>query len=411
MAGARLTVRQAATLGPGRHGDGAGLYLYVDGKGARSWVFKFSFAGRRPEMGLGGFPDVSLADAREAAAAARKLVKAGANPIEVRREEKAAKLAPKNVTPTFGACAEALIESRSIEWRNAKHRSQWRMTLTKYAAPLWDKPVDGIGVEDVLDVLKPHWLKVPETASRLRGRIERVLAYAQARGHIDRNLANPARWKGHLDALLPRPSKLAKRGHHAALHYDQAPEFVAKLRAGRQGFAALALEYLILTAARSAEVRFATWEEIDFDRKLWVIPAARTKTATGHTVPLVGRVLEILEALYESRSSGFIFPGKGNGPLSDGALERVLDRMGVRVTPHGFRSTFRDWCGDKTHFPREIAEAALGHKAGDAVERAYRRGSALEKRRELMQAWDHYLSAALPARQDHAGAEARPAGV
>jgi integrase len=378
----KLTARAAATTKPGRYGDGRGLYLAVSATSARKWVFRFTIAGRVTEMGLGNAA-VSLAQAREKAAEARKLVAAGVNPIEARRE--AGRL--KAGKPTFGQCADALLEAKSPEWRNDKHRAQWKMTLETYASRLWSVPVDAVDTEAVLGVLQPIWQSKPETASRLRGRIETVLDAARAKGHVARNEANPARWRGHLDKLLPKRQKLT-RGHHAAMAFDDVPEFIGKLRE-REAVAALALEFAILTAARSGEVLGARWAEIDLDAKVWTVPATRMKAGREHRVPLSGRALAILETLAAARTGDFVFPGQKTGkPLSGMAMEMVLRRMKVDdVTVHGFRSAFRDWCGEATSFPRELAEAALAHVAGDATERAYRRGDALEKRRGLMEAW------------------------
>ena len=378
----KLTARAAATTKPGRYGDGRGLYLAVSGTSARKWVFRFTIAGRVTEMGLGNAA-VSLAQAREKAAEARKLVAAGINPIEARRE--AGRLAAGK--PTFGQCADALLAAKSSEWRNEKHRAQWAMTLAEYAKPLRALPVDEVDTEAVLGVLQPIWQAKPETASRLRGRIETVLDAARAKGHIARNEANPARWRGHLDKLLAKRQKLT-RGHHAAMAFDDVPEFIGKLRE-REATAALALEFLTLTAARSGEVLGARWAEFDLEAKVWIVPAARMKAGREHRVPLSSRALAILAELAQARTGEFVFAGQKPGkPLSGMALEMVLRRMKVdSVTVHGFRSAFRDWCGEATSFERELAEAALAHVAGDATERAYRRGDALEKRRGLMEAW------------------------
>jgi len=378
----KLTARAAAATKPGRYCDGRGLWLVVSASGARKWVFRFTYCGRVTEMGLGGH-GTTLAQAREKAAEARKLISAGRNPIEARREGERVAAAK----PTFGQCADALLEVKSSEWRNEKHRAQWAMTLETYAAPLRSRPVDEIDTEAVLGVLQPLWRTTPETASRLRGRIEAVLDAARAKGHTSRNEANPARWRGHLDKLLPKRQKLT-RGHHAAMAFDDVPEFIGKLR-DRQATAALALEFLTLTAARSGEVLGARWAEFDLKGKVWVIPAARMKAGCEHRVPLSCRALAILDVLAKGKVGEFIFAGQKAGkPLSGMAMEMVLRRMKVEsATVHGFRSAFRDWCGEATSFPREIAEAALAHVAGDATERAYRRGDALEKRRTLMEAW------------------------
>lgn len=336
-------------------------------------------------MGLGSLSAVSLAKARELAAEYRALVAAGRDPIE---EAKACKVERRSV-PTFGDVAERYIESKSPEWRNAKHIAQWRMTLREYAALLWSKPVDVIVTEDVLAVLQPLWQSKSETASRLRGRIEHVLDAARASGC--RAGENPARWRGHLDKLLPKRTVLS-RGHHAAMPFEEVPGFVARLRK-RNAVAALALEFSILTAARSGEVLGAKWSEIDFTAGVWTVPAARMKAGRTHRVPLSDRAVALLREIEGVRGGDFVFPGRAPGhPLSVMALEMVLRRLGMReVTVHGFRSAFRDWAGEATDFPREVAEAALAHVIGDKAEQAYRRGDALAKRRLMMEAWAAFL--------------------
>jgi len=283
--------------------------------------------------------------------------------------------------------ADRLIEAKASEWRNEKHKAQWVMTLREYCAPIRSKPVDEIETADVLEILTPLWQRAPETASRLRGRIEAVLDAAKAKGF--RSGENPAAWRGHLAHLLPRRQKLT-RGHHAAMAYDAIPAFVAKLRE-RDALAALALEFCILTATRTGETLGARWDEIDLTARVWEIPAPRTKTGKAHRVPLSGRALEILETLATGRTGDFVFPGFAPGkPLSNMAMEMVLRRMGVEgATVHGFRSAFRDWAGNETPFPRDVCEAALAHTL-QGVEAAYRRGDALEKRRALMQSWADY---------------------
>jgi integrase len=375
----KLSARSVAAINkPGRHSDGGGLYLNVSETGARSWVFMWKLGGRRREMGLGPARDVSLARARERATEARQHLIAGIDPLAIRERQKAL---------TFGEAADALVESMSSSWRNEKHRAQWTMTLRVYCAPLRPMPVAEVVTDDILRVLKPLWLTKAETASRLRGRIERVLDFAKARGM--RSGENPARWRGHLDAILPRRAKLT-RGHHKALPFDDLPSFMQGLRE-RGSIAARALEFTILTAARTGEVLGVRWDEIDLEAKCWTVPAHRMKAARAHRVPLSDRAVNILSELAGVRTSDFVFPGLKRGkPLSSMALEMVLRRMRVDVTVHGFRSAFRDWAGERTSFPREVAEAALSHLVGDAVERAYRRGDALEKRRQLMAAWERF---------------------
>ena len=380
----KLTARAAATTKPGRHSDGGSLYLIIDGAGAtmrRRWLYYFQWNGKRREMGLGGYPAVSLADARQARDEVERLVRDGRDPIASRdlaREERAAK-------PTFGEIADKFVAAKEAGWRNPKHRAQWRMTLETYAAPLRSRPVDEIDTAAVLSVLTPLWREKPETASRVRGRIEAVLDAAKAASH--RSGENPAAWRGHLSHLLPKRSKLS-RGHHAAMDYADVPAFIARLRE-IDSVAALALELTILTAARSGEVLGARWSEIDIAAKVWTIPAERMKATREHRIPLSEPALAILVRLSEARTGELVFEGQRTGrPLSHNVMLNVMSRLGVdAVTVHGMRSAFRDWAGNETHFPREVAEAALAHAVGDLSEQAYRRGDALEKRRELMAAW------------------------
>jgi integrase len=378
----RLTARRAATAGTGTYPDGGGLYLCVSSSLTRTWVYRFSWRGRRPEMGLGSLDaGVELKQARAARDEARRVLQSGRNPIEARREAKRA--ATHKVT--FGEIADELLEAKAHEWRNEKHREQWRWSLTEAAAELRPRPVDEIGPEAVLAVLRPLWTARPETASRLRGRIEAVLDAAKAQGH--RSEENPARWRGHLSHLLPKRQTLT-RGHHAAMAYADVPVLMARLRAD-DAIAAHALAFCILTAARTGEVLGALWAEIDMAAKVWTVPAARMKAAREHRVPLSDWALAILETLSPIRTSAFVFPSpRGARPLSHVAMAKVLTRLGAeRVTVHGFRSAFRDWAGNETHFAREVAEAALAHVIGDKAEQAYRRSDALEKRRALMDAW------------------------
>ncbi|MBY2913959.1 integrase arm-type DNA-binding domain-containing protein [Rhizobium leguminosarum] len=379
----KLSARTVATTTkPGRHSDGGGLYLVVDKSGAKRWVFLYRRDDRLREMGLGGLNAVTLAKARELAAGARANLQAGVDPIEAKRTAPAA-------VPTFGQEADDFIEAMKPQFRNAKHIAQWEMTLREYAAPLRPKPVNEIATADILEVLKPIWLTKPETASRTRGRIERVLDASRAKGH--RTGENPALWRGHLDKLLPKRRKLS-RGHHTALPYGDVSEFIAALRK-REAIAARALEFTILTAARSGEVFGATWGEISRNAGVWTVPAERMKAGIEHRVPLPPRALDILHemAMLGAEHDAYVFPGRKEGrPLSVMAMDMVLRRMKIPVTVHGFRSSFRDWCGEASTFPRELAEAALAHVVGDQTERAYRRGDALEKRRKLMVAWANY---------------------
>ena len=377
--GNRITEETLKTAG--RHADGGGLYLSVGPGEARRWVFLYRWRGRLKEMGLGSFNAVTLAKARERAAEARGQVAEGIDPIEAKRALKA--------IPTFGELADEFIQAKQAEWVNDKHKAQWAMTLETYAAPLRSLRVDRVETADVLSVLREVWLEKPETASRVRGRIERVLDAAKAKGF--RSGENPARWRGHLDHLLPKRQKLT-RGHHAALPFAEVADFVARLRE-REGMAALALEFVILTAGRSGEVRGATWGEIDLKAKVWTVPAERMKAQREHRVPLSARAVEILtqlQPLATGEPGCLVFPAANGKALSDAAFSALLMRMGIErgsVTPHGFRSSFRDWAGESSTFPREVAEAALAHTVGNATELAYRRGDALEKRRKLMDAW------------------------
>lgn len=389
MAGGRkLSARTVATLNkPGRHGDGAGLYLSISKDGEtvrRRWVYLFTRAGKLREMGLGPSPEVTLAEARVERDKWAAVVRAGGDPIGLRKAERAAS---KGV-PTFGQLADEVIEAKKTEWRNAKHRAQWSMTLANYAAPIRSRPVNEIDTDDVLAVLRPLWTSRPETAARLRGRIEHVLDAARAKGF--RQGPNPALWRGHLDKLLPKQSKV-ERGHHAAMAYSKVPAFLGAVRK-RDAVAALAIEFTILTAARTGEVIGATWNEIDLDDAVWTIPAQRMKAKRIHRVPLPARAIAILNKVSTIRTGDYVFPGRKPGrPLSNMSMEMILRRMKVEdATMHGFRSSFRDWVGNETNFQREVAEAALAHVVGDAAEQAYRRGDALEKRREMMSAWATY---------------------
>jgi integrase len=382
MAG-KLTTRKVETAKPGKYSDGGNLYLIVSESGSRKWVLRFTWRGRAKEMGLGTPATVSLADARERAATARRKIAQGLNPIDERKRT--------GGVPTFGEVADEVREILSAGFRNEKHKAQWKSSLATYAAPLSNKPVDTITTDDVLAILKPIWITKPETASRVRGRIEKVLDAAKAKGYRDGE--NPARWRGHLDHLLPRSSKLA-RGHHAAMSYDEVAGFVADLR-GREALAALALELCILTAARSGEILGMRWDEIDLDKKVWTVPAHRMKAGREHRVPLSQRAADILARLGEGRSGDFVFPGqRRDKPLSGKAMELMLRRMKIEnATVHGFRSAFRDWAGNETAYPRELIETALAHVIGDKAEQAYRRRDALEKRRQLMEAWASYCTA------------------
>lgn len=376
----KLTDRTCkASTKPGMLGDGGGLYLGIKASGSRSWSFIWKNNGKRHELGLGPYPAVTLAKARVMAAEHREAIADGRNPIVERRTE---------AVPSFGECAELFIKSMEPQWRNEKHRAQWRSTLSTYAMPIWSISVSDIDTDDVLRVLNPIWQKRPETASRLRGRIERVLDFAKVRGW--RSGENPALWRGHLKSILPARTKLS-RGHHAAMPYVDIPQFLNRLR-DLEAVSARALEFLILTAARSGEVREATWDEFDLDGGVWTVPALRMKAGKIHRAPLSPRALEIVEWLKEHQVSDFVFPGqKPDRPMSNMAYAMLMRRLKLgHYTVHGFRSAFRDWAGDETQFPRDIAEQALAHQVGNETERAYRRADALTKRRELMAEWAGY---------------------
>ena len=388
----RLTARGVATMTtPGRHADGNGLYLKITLLGAKSWTLIYRYGGKRCELGLGAFYATSLADARDQVAKSKALLRQGVDPKVARRRGSL----PDN--PSFGTVAIELIEGIEAGWRNPKHRQQWRNTLTTYAAPIWNKAVAEIDATDLLGVLRPIWQTKPETASRLRGRIERVLDAAKVRGF--RTGDNPAGWRGNLALLLPAHKRKGHCQHHAAMPFSDLPTFMAKLNS-RPAMAARALEFTILSAARTSEALHATWSEIDLAERLWSIPAARMKAGKAHRVPLPDAAVAILTNLakeYSTAPNAYLFPSiQADRPLSNMSMAMLLRRMGVTdATVHGFRSSFRDWVGETTRFPREVAEAALAHAVGNEVERAYRRGDALNERRKLMTAWATYLVKAI----------------
>lgn len=375
----------------GHHAVGGvtGLYLYITPTGARSWVLRTLIAGKRRHMGLGAFPSVTLAMAREKARAARSEVEAGVDPIAARIEV-VKKLKEENLNAvTFESAAKAYIDAHGDTWKNPKHRAQWSATLATYAFPvIGSLQTAHVTQAHVLAVLEPIWKTKNETAARLRGRIEAVLDWATVRGY--REGENPARWKGRLDKLLPAPAKIQKTVHRKALPIDAVPQFMRDLR-DKEGVTARALEFVVLTAARSGEVRGATWGEIDLDAAVWVVPGDRMKAGREHRVPLCTQAVELLKKMPRFVGNEHVFPSPRGKVLSDMALLAVMRRMEVDAVPHGFRSTFRDWVGERTDYPRELAEQALAHTLESKVEAAYRRGDALEKRRTMMQEWGDFL--------------------
>jgi integrase len=374
------------------HPDGAGLYLQIKPGGARSWIYRFTLNGRTRDMGLGALADVSLVKARDKASAARALVDDGIDPIEHTRAQAAIPAAPKrHFAPTFEEVAEAYMADRLKRLRSEVHRHQWRQTLVDYAYPVIGKmPVNEIETNDVLAVLKPIWESKCETATRLRGRLERILARATVEGL--RRGANPATWRGHLQEALPARSEVQPVQHFRAMEFRDVPAFMTEL-CQIDTVGAAALRFLILTAARAGEVLGARWTEIDWTEKTWTVPASRAKTNRDHIVPLSTGALAALREVEPLRgiSEDLIFPGRRGGSLSSMTFLVLLQRrMNRAVTAHGFRSAFRDWCGDEADVPRELAEASLAHVIKNQVERAYRRKSAVERRRAVMQQWCDY---------------------
>lgn len=372
---------------PGRHfiGGVAGLLLQVSPSGARSWLLRIKIGTKRRDVGLGGYPDVTLADARTKARAAREKVSAGVDPIEEAKKLRSALISAQIAGLTFEQCAEAYIKAMERTWENIKHVQQWNNTLHTYAYPILGKMlVRDIETSHVLHVLEPIWSGKTETATRLRGRIERIVDWAKARGYRDG--VNPARWKGHLDTLLPNPRQTARVVHHPALAVAEVGAFLSDLRE-QSGIGARALEFTILTAARSGETRGAMWSEIDLTQRLWTVPANRMKRRVIHRVPLSDAAIRLLNELPRKEGVELVFLSPRGAKLSDMTLSAVLRRMGVAAVPHGFRSTFRDWCAENTNFPREVAEAALAHGNRDETEAAYLRSDLYDKRQKLMQAW------------------------
>jgi integrase len=376
---------------PGRWSVGGvdGLALQVSASGARSWVLRVTVAGRQREMGLGSFPSVPLAEARERARTQRAKVAHGTDPISERIALRSAAAAERSAQQTFSTVAAQYIAQHERAWKNVKHAAQWTATLKAYAEPVVGSLlVRDVTTAHVIQVLEPIWLTKTETATRVRSRMELVLDFATARGY--RAGPNPARWRGHLDAALPKPSRVATVRHHVAVAVDDAAAFMKRLRS-QAGNGARALEFAILTAARSGEVRAAVWAEFDLHASLWTVPAARMKSGREHRVPLSGTALALLHGQPRGEAEDLVFPGI-RGKLSDMSLTAVLRRMHVEATVHGFRSTFRDWVSERTEYSSEVAEMALAHAVGDKVEAAYRRGDLFEKRVRVMADWAGFLN-------------------
>lgn len=412
----KLSAKGVAALKvPGRHSDGGNLYLTISKTGAKGWVFFYRKDGKQREMGLGGYPAIGLADAREAAAEARRLLGQGGDPLTSKRAAKAEAMAADDARMTFGAYATSYVTAHETGWKNEKHRDQWRMTLlgpqepqvkatTKrkvapdYCRELRKRPIAEVSTEDVLAVLRPIWGEKRETANRIRQRVEVVLNAAVVEGKRPAG-ANPAAWRGHLSLLLPAHKRGVSKGHFTSLPWAEMPAFFSTL-AGRDGIAPRALEALILTAARSGEVRGMVWSEVDLDRAVWSIPGERMKMGKPHRVPLCDRAVEAISTMLplrprrsEDQAAALVFPGLRRAPLSDMTLAAVLRRMGVPVTVHGFRASFRTWGSEATSFPFEVLESALAHAPASAVVAAYQRGDHWDRRVELMKAWASFLTA------------------
>lgn len=387
-----------------------GLHLQVTPNNGRSWLLRAMIGAARRDIGLGGFPGVTLARAREKAREARDKIERGIDPIEERKEAKAALAAAQRRGLTFADATDKYLSAKLDAFKNAKHRQQWENTLATYAKPeLGAMLVQDIAVQDVLRVLQPLWTDKTETANRVRGRIEAVLSWATVSGH--RSGDNPARWAGNLKELLPAPSKVAKESNQPALMIDDAPRWFKALQ-GREGFGARAVEFLALTATRSQEIRGALWDEIDLDKTLWIIPGPRMKMDREHRVPLSGEAVALLRALPRLQDNPLVFPAARGGQLSDMTLSAAMKRMHEAdvaaggagfvdrtskrpAVPHGLRSTFRDWVAERTNYPGDMAEVALAHRISNAVEASYRRGDMIEKRRKMMDDWAGYLAGAV----------------
>ncbi|HEY1258546.1 MAG TPA: integrase arm-type DNA-binding domain-containing protein [Stellaceae bacterium] len=378
--GSRLTVAKVKAAGPGKHPDGSNLWLQVGPNGSKSWYLRFTLRGRTREMGLGPYPLVSLAEARDKATVQRRLLLDDVDPIEARNAARR----PQRETITLEAAAKQYIAGHEAAW-SPDHDRQWRSSLARYVYPaIGNRAIDSIDEHDVLSIVEPLWQTTTETASRVANRIALILDWATARKL--RSGDNPARWKGHLDAILPKRSKVQREEHHAALPYARMPEFMAALRQSSE-IGAKAAELMILTATRTSEARFAAWSEIDLEAALWTIPAARMKAARDHRIPLAPAAVAILTGLV--RKGELVFPGLGQH-----AILKAVKRIDPAVTAHGFRSAFADWAAEQTSFAAEVREMALAHAVGDKVEAAYRRGDLFAKRRQLAEAWARFCAGA-----------------
>ena len=412
VTGKLTALKVAREKQPGLYGDGGGLYLQISARGSKSWIFRFWIAERDPmtgnlvrdpatkkvrgrsrEMGLGSFSTVSLAEARERSAECRKLREQEIDPIEAREAARQQAALERARSLKFKEAAATYMATHRVAWKNDKHAAQWTSTLETYAYPLLGElSIQAVDTTLVMKVIEPIWAKKPETANRVRGRIETILDWAAVRGY--RQGENPARWRGHLDKLLPSRSKVRKTKHHSALPYAELPAFLTSLRE-QEGIAARALEFTILTAGRTGEVIGARRSEFNMREKLWAVPAIRMKAGKEHRVPLPDRALDVIST-ETLRDDDFVFPGGRSGqPLSNMAMLKLLQRMGRDdLTVHGFRSTFRDWAAERTNFPNDVVEMALAHAIESKTEAAYRRGDLFNKRRRLMEAWAEYIGRA-----------------
>lgn len=406
-------VKVAKLKQPGCYGDGGNLWLQIGPNGGKSWLFRYSLHGKAKNMGLGPLHTVSLTEAREKATAARKLLLDGLDPGTEKQERLNALKMAAAIRVTFDHCAEKYIEAHRAGWKNPKHADQWENTIATYASPhIGAMPVANIDTPHILKVLEPIWSEKTETASRLRGRLEKILDWAKVRGY--RSSDNPAKWGGHLAMMLPNIPKASRTEHHPALPYQQVGAFMAALRL-QEGMGARALEFAILTAARSGEVRGAVWQEIDLNEKHWTIPKGRMKMKREHRIPLTDAAVKLLKALPRFKDCDLVFPAPRKGQLSDMTLTAVIRRMqgddapvwtdtaGQPITAHGFRSTFRDWAGETTAHPREVIEHALAHQLKDKAEAAYQRGTLFDKRRRLMADWSKFCTLKQPTADNVVG--------